>query len=571
MYPAGCLWKRPVLSVAFAYALGTAAGLQWGGSPAHAAAAALAAGLAGWLAQRHGARAFARRLAWGAAWLLLAWALAARAGAALTNQSALLKMGADARGRIVVRGQVANTYAARALRSGARRSAFMLRRISLVKEGALHPLPLLRMYVTWYGPGQPDAEPAAPVTGEIWEMRGKLEAPRRPQAAKRLFFVAGARASRRIEQPGARDWRLRGESYRRRAAARLAAGLEAHPTETALIQAIMLGYRGAIPPALNRAFRNSGTIHVFAISGMHVVVIAWMLTFVVARLGIPRHLWVLPLAPLLTIYVCSTGGQPSALRAGIMALLYLAAPLLGRRPDTPSTLALAALLLLAFDPFQLHETGFILSFTVVAGLLALASPLARRLRRLTGLERLALDIEALARLGGEAETERRTLWRRRLTLSTGRYLTDLAGVSLAAWLTSAPLTACYFKLFTPVSLPANLVVVPLSFLVMVASSFSLALSSLAPALGIVCNRAACASTAAMTAVARTTASWSWGIVRLPQPPAAWLLAAWYAVLAWWAWSMARADRRADSDAAWLEEAERERNRKPPQSRRFRAR
>jgi ComEC/Rec2-related protein len=391
-------------------------------------------------------------------------------------------------------------------------------------------------------------------------MRGRLEEPRQPRFAERLFFVAGARDSRRLERQGARDWRALCERYRRRAAARLAAGLEAHPTETALIQAIMLGYRGEIPPALNRAFRNSGTIHVFAISGMHVVVIAWLLTFVVARLGVPRHLWILPLAPLLTIYVWSTGGQPSALRAGVMALLYLAAPLLGRRPDTPSTLALSALLLLAADPFQLHDVGFILSFAVVTGLIVLAAPLVRRLRRLAGLERLALDIEALARLGGEAERERRTLWWRRCKLTTGRYLADLAGVSLAAWLTSAPLTAYYFKLFTPVSLPANLVVVPLSFLVMAAASLSLVAGSLAPALAIVCNRAAWASTAAMTAAARTTASWSWGVIRLPQPPPVWLMAAWYAVLAWWAWSMARADRRADADAAWLEEAARERRR-----------
>jgi ComEC/Rec2-related protein len=553
------LSRRPVVGDAAAFVLGTAGGLQAGGVPARAFAAAGLAAAAGLVARRLCPRGAARLLARHGALLLLAWGLAAAARAELERQRGTL-LAAGAGRPVVLRGTIAAKGAARPASRGEWRHSFTMRGIVLADGDGEHPLPRLAVHVTWYGPGGAGAPPqAVPRPGERWEMRGRVERARKPELSHLLFFVSRTRASRRLEGPATPGWRERCESCRRRAAGRLAAGIEDHPADVALIHAILLGYRGDIPPALNRVFRESGTLHVFAISGMHVMVIAWMLTTVVARLGVPRHLWIVVLAPALALYVWSTGCQPSALRAGIMALLYLAAPLLGRRPDAPAALAVAALLLLAADPLQLHDVGFILSFTVVLGLILLASPLVRLLRRVCGLENMAGYVEAACRLGGElpAAERRRLLLRRRL-LGAGHYLTELAGVSLAAWLTSTPLTARFFGLFTPASLPANLVVVPFSFVVMTAAGLGLATASLAPPLGVLCNRAARLGTAVMRTAAQVAARLPGGVWQVPRP-SPWGVLLWYVALAWLAWRMAppaRRDRPADS--SWLEEAQRER-------------
>jgi competence protein ComEC len=369
-----------------------------------------------------------------------------------------------------------------------------------------------------------------------------------------LLLISRARASTRLAAPGMDGWRQWLETRRRTAADRLAAGIEAHPDDLSLIQAMMLGYRRAMPRALNQAFRVSGTIHIFAISGLHVVVIAALLTFAVARLGVPRHLWILPLAPILALYIVATGGQPSALRAGLMAGLYLLAPLLGRRPDTLTTLAVSAVLLLLVNPLQILELGFILSYMMVLGLIIMSGPTTRLVRRFAGIDRLVERVDLMNRLGGELAAP---AWRARLRALGVRLLeriTELAAVSLAAWLVSAPLTAFYFGFFPAYSLLANLLVVPISSLVMLLASLSLLLGSLSLQLNILCNQAVWLATALMRTIAVEIAAWPHASVRATIPLGGVIL--WYGVIWGLAAHATRRHTRRVGDATWLSQASR---------------
>ena len=82
-----------------------------------------------------------------------------------------------------------------------------------------------------------------------------------------------------------------------------------------LNQAMMLGCRNEIPRDMRRVFSNSGTIHVFAISGLNIALVAALLIALVSALGVPRPHWVLVVAPLLVFYTFASGAQPSAVRA----------------------------------------------------------------------------------------------------------------------------------------------------------------------------------------------------------------------------------------------------------------
>ncbi len=168
------------------------------------------------------------------------------------------------------------------------------------------------------------------------------------------------------------SWGLR----RRRVCANiLAKGLESYPEHIGLLQALLLGYRNELPRYLHEKFAATGTMHIFAISGLHVGIMAILFMAVFKAAGVSRYQWVLYLAPILIFYVLLTGMKASAIRACVMALVYWSAYLFKRRSDAYSSLALAAVFIILVSPKELIAPGFIFSFVVVTGLLFLYRPL----------------------------------------------------------------------------------------------------------------------------------------------------------------------------------------------------
>ncbi len=143
---------------------------------------------------------------------------------------------------------------------------------------------------------------------------------------------------------------------------------------SAVAKAMLLGQRGQLPDSLVQDFRDTGTSHVLAISGLHVgALMAIALTAAAAALG--RRGMAYLAAPLLLIwiYVLVSGLPPSALRAAIMGTAYIAALMLGRPRSVLPALALSAAAMTAFEPRVLLQVSFQLSFAAMAGI-ALAIP-----------------------------------------------------------------------------------------------------------------------------------------------------------------------------------------------------
>ena len=221
--------------------------------------------------------------------------------------------------------------------------------------------------------------------------------------------------------------------------------------------------------------------------------------------------------PLVAGYVLLTGARPSAVRAGTMVSLMLCAPLAGRRADAPSSLCAAAIAILAADPAQILDLGFLFSFACTAGLLVVR-PESRRLQRTPP-----------GRFG---------VVRRRIR--------GMAFISFVAWVVSAPLTAMCFGRLSPAAVACNLAVVPLAEATVTSSVLSLALAPLLPALCAPCNRFACLCADGMALASRGAAAipgaaWEvepWG----PRAVALWYAAALALLLAW-----RRRSRRAGED------------------------
>ncbi len=247
----------------------------------------------------------------------------------------------------------------------------------------------------------------------------------------------------------------------------LARGLPEQDEALELLWAMSLGWRTALTGEVKEPFMRSGTMHLFAISGLHIGMVAAILIGLLRVLRVPRHRVGLAAIPLLWFYTAATGWQPSAVRATIMISVILMGWTLKRPVDLLNSVGAAAFIILLWDPQQMFQTSFQLSFTVVFGLALILPPLMDRLRPWISPDPMLP----------------RALWSwwRRAAMTVACWLVNGIAVSLTAWLVSAPLIATYFHLFTPASLIANVPVVACGMLALVSCFGSLLCGSwLAP-------------------------------------------------------------------------------------------
>jgi competence protein ComEC len=232
-----------------------------------------------------------------------------------------------------------------------------------------------------------------------------------------------------------------------------------HDLATQLMPAMTLGQKAALTDEVSEPFMRSGTMHIFAISGLHIALIAGILLGLLRVFQLPRLACGLIVLPLIWFYTAATGWQPSAIRSTIMMSIIIGGWSLKRPSDLLNSLAAAAFIILVWDPQQLFQASFQLSFFVVLSI-ALIAPRLNKLRdRLLQSDPL-LPPQLVPR------------WRRWLNPPL-RFVTTCFTTSLAAWLGSLPLTAFYFHLFSPVTLLANLIIVPLASLALMANLGSL--------------------------------------------------------------------------------------------------
>ena len=130
-------------------------------------------------------------------------------------------------------------------------------------------------------------------------------------------------------------------------------------------QALMLGDKQALySQNLDIPLKNSGIMHVAAVSGLH---LGFLLAIFRLQFG-RRRVWSLLVLPLLVVFTVMAGCTPSVLRAAFMLSLLLLAPVLGRENDMPTTLLTALGILLLVNPFSAGSVSLQLSFGSMAGL-----------------------------------------------------------------------------------------------------------------------------------------------------------------------------------------------------------
>jgi len=236
--------------------------------------------------------------------------------------------------------------------------------------------------------------------------------------------------------------------------ARLNRILEEHhgPEAAGFLQGVVFGDRKDISSELKESFLKTGTIHILAVSGSNVALIAMMLYLLLGLARVPRRWVVLFTLAGLMMYMMITGAESSIVRATIMGCVIVIGTAMERRTDIFNSIAVAALVVLLIDPLQLFDAGFQLSFSAVLSIVLLYP----RLERL---------VDAIP----EAFEEIRLLipvWK-------------VFAVSAAAQLGTLPFTAYTFERISLVSFLANIVVVPLVGLNLILACMTIAADAVA--------------------------------------------------------------------------------------------
>jgi competence protein ComEC len=218
--------------------------------------------------------------------------------------------------------------------------------------------------------------------------------------------------------------------------------------EANFLSGLLLGERRTIPAEIKTEFINAGVMHILAVSGLHVAIVAMILLILFQILRLPEKATLVMTILALCYYNFLTGNTASVTRSVIMGSVVLGGRLLERRSDIYNALAFSAMIILLIDARQFFQAGFQLSFAAVFSLVYLY-PKVYALRML---------FPAFVR-GSKAVD----------------WLFTAVAVSVAAGLGTLPFTACYFGKIPVIGFAANLVAVPLSNVILAVGMLTIAI------------------------------------------------------------------------------------------------
>ena len=203
----------------------------------------------------------------------------------------------------------------------------------------------------------------------------------------------------------------------------------------AVLDAMVLGEKSNIPQTIYNAMIKSGTVHILVVSGFNVGIVAFLIMLLLKICRIPKMVRILITSVLLVIYCFLTGASNPVVRATVMGIVFLVAYFIKRDPDIYNSCAIAAVFILIKNPNQLFDIGFQLSFVSVVSIIYLYPKI-----------KSIFPIESLK-------------------LKPLRFILDGLLVSFSAWIGTMGLILYYFRILSPVTVVANVFIVPLATLI----------------------------------------------------------------------------------------------------------
>ena len=206
-------------------------------------------------------------------------------------------------------------------------------------------------------------------------------------------------------------------------------------------EALILGTKSDIDAEVQQAYANTGTMHVLAVSGLHVGILYVILEFLFrpfkffqkkrSRAALFKTIFILII---IWIYACLTGMSPSVMRSAVMFTFLALGRLYDRHVDSFNIIFVSMLPLLIVNPYQITQVGFQLSYLAVAGIVFFQPVIA-------------------------------SVWKPGNKFL--KYIWSLTSVSIAAQMATVPVSIYYFHQFPNYFLLSNMMAIPISFIVLI--------------------------------------------------------------------------------------------------------
>lgn len=268
------------------------------------------------------------------------------------------------------------------------------------------------------------------------------------------------------------------------------------PDHASLINGIVFGSRGEIAPRIKEVFNESGVVHILTVSGLHVGLVAAVVLVAMNMFGLQRFSFPL-LTVVLLLYTYITGMGPAVVRAALMVWVQLLGQSIGRERDWPTTLALSGLVILAFSPLSLFEPGFQLSFTATWGILHIGPAIDKRLEMI-GIKK--------------------------------QWVRGVISIPMAAQAGILPLIAYHYNIMSFISVPANILAVPLVGLILPLGFLAALAGTVYLKIALIVNFATSALLDLMILIVGVIHSIPGGVIYVVQPNLA-IITLWYVSLA----------------------------------------
>lgn len=216
--------------------------------------------------------------------------------------------------------------------------------------------------------------------------------------------------------------------------------------------AMITGNSSLIEEGTLKSFRYSGIAHIFAVSGLHIGIIAGALSFIFRKLSVKKYISAPIIITLLFLFSGVCGFSPSSIRASVMCAISLIAGVFGQKSDMLTNISLSSIIVLSISPVYLFDVGFRMSYACVTAIAIGSAPLKNLLERL---------------FKGKCKK-----------------LVDGLSVSILASLGTAPISIYYFGSTPLLAILFNLVFIPILSTLFVFMIISLLLSMITTACGV---------------------------------------------------------------------------------------
>lgn len=215
-----------------------------------------------------------------------------------------------------------------------------------------------------------------------------------------------------------------------------------------LLKAMLLGNQKEVSADIEEMYRNTGIIHIVAISGTHVMLVIGALILLLRASRLTRERTYEILFIFLPFYMILTGLSPSVVRASLMGMIYLMAKRLHFRYSSWQAISFVFILLTLIQPRMLFGVGFQLSFAVTLGLILFTEPFAKKIKELS----LWLPDKAASAIS----------------------------LTMVAQICAFPILAITFHQFPLASFPVNLLLMPIYALIIPWGYFAMMISAIWP-------------------------------------------------------------------------------------------